>query len=91
MTFDRAHFDTLNYAQRGLVFAVLPFPLFLTFAIAGDLPRGALVWAFCTAFLHALYACGDKRIHRKIGASVVILAVLHIMIVVQNPLRHFPY
>lgn len=87
ITLDRSHFDKLPYAVQALVFIALGLPLFVPFAISGDLSRGTLVWAFCTALLNALYACGEKRIIRIIGPSTAILVALHVLIVVANPLR----
>lgn len=87
MTFDRTHFGKLSIPVQGLILLALPFPLFILFAIAGDLPRGTLVWAFSTALLNALYACGEKRILRSMGPSTAILVAFHISIVVWNPLR----
>jgi|ERR1700679_2299392 hypothetical protein len=89
MIVDRARFDKLSMPVQALVFAALPFPLFIVFAVIGDIPRGALVWWFSFALLNALYACEVKRISIAVVIATAALIAVHVTLVIWNPLRHF--
>lgn len=90
MIYNRARFEKLSLPIQALVFIALPVPLFAAFSAAGDLSRGTLVWAFSTALLNALYACGEKTSLRKLGAPTAVLLTLHLFLVIWDPLRHAP-
>ena len=91
MIFSRAKFEQLSDPMQTLILAVLPAPLFAVFAIAGDLSRGALVWTFSGALLIALNAHGETTSLEKLGPPGAILLVLHLPLVIWNPLRHSPF
>ena len=85
--YTRARFDKLPPAGQGLVFIGLSFPLFIPFAIAGDLPRGTLAWIFSSALLSASYAISVKRTDKSIAISIAMLIPFHVALMVFNPLR----
>ena len=90
MNFNRAHFDKLSLPIQALIFIALPAPLFAVFSIAGDLPRGALTWAFSTALLNAIYAFKERKAFSGLGLPTAVLVALHVSLVIWNPLRHAP-
>jgi hypothetical protein len=85
-----ARFQRLSDPMQYLVLAALPAPLFAVFAMAGDLPRGTLVWTFSGALLIALNAHGETISIKKLAAPAAVLIALHVPLVVWNPLRHAP-
>jgi hypothetical protein len=90
MTF-RTSFEKLSVPVQSLVLAALTAPLFAVFAIFGDLPRGTLVWTFSGALLIALNAQRDNSSFRQLGPPATILLVLHLPLVVWNPLKAAPF
>ena len=90
MTF-RTSFEKLSVPVQSLVLAALTAPLFAVFAIVGDLPRGTLVWTFSGALLIALNAQRDNSSFRQLGPPATILLVLHLPLVVWNPLKAAPF
>jgi hypothetical protein len=91
MTFSLASFDKLSVPMQSLVLAALTAPLFALFAIVGDLPRGTLVWTFSGALLIALNAHRETTSFRKLGPPAAVLLVLHLPLVIWNPLRQAPF
>ena len=91
MIFSREKFDKLSEPMQALVLAVLPAPLYAVFAMAGDLPRGTLVWTLSGALLIALNAHGATTSFKKFGTPAAVLVILHIPLVAWNPLRHSPF
>ena len=90
-TLDLAGFDKLSSPMQSLVLAALTAPLFAVFAIFGDLPRGVLVWTFSGALVIALNAHRETTSFRKLGPPAALLLVLHLPLVIWNPLRHAPF
>jgi hypothetical protein len=84
-------FDKLSVPMQSLVLAALTSPLFAVFAIVGDLSRGTLVWTFSGALLIALNAHREMKFLRKLGAPAAVLLVLHLPLVIWNPLQHAPF
>jgi hypothetical protein len=91
MTFSRAEFEKLPALMQSLVFVLLPAPLFAVFAIVGDLPRGILVWTFSGALLIALNAHKEATPFRKLGPAAAVLLLLHLPLVIWNPLQNAPF
>ena len=85
---NRVGFDKLSVPIQSLVLIAVTAPLFVVFAIAGDLPRGALAWTFSGALLIALNARRDTTSFRHLAPPAVALLLLHVPLVVWNPLRH---
>lgn len=90
-TADRAGFDKLSDPMQSLVLAALTVPLFAVFAIIGDLPRGALVWTFSGVLLIALNAHRETTSLRRLVPPAAVLLVLHLPLVICNPLQHAPF
>ena len=74
--------------MQAVVLVLLTAPLYAMFAIAGDSPRGALVWTFAGALLIGMNARGEMKSFRKLAAPVAVLLALHVPVVVWDPLRH---
>ena len=87
-TLNRFGFDKLSDPLQSLVLTALTAPLFVVFAIAGDLPRGALAWTFSGALSIALNARRDRTSFRHLAPPAAALLLLHVPLVVWNPLRH---
>ena len=77
--------------MQSLILAVLSAPLFAVFAIAGDVSRGALVWAFAGALLITLNALRGTISLRKLGPPAAALLLLHLPLVIWDPLKHAPF
>lgn len=91
MIFSRAKFEKLSDPMQALVLALLPVPLYVVFAIAGDSARGAMAWIFAGALLIALHARGETKSFRRVAAPAAVLLALHIPVVIWDPLRHAPF
>ena len=91
MIFSRSKFEKRSEPVKSLVLALLPAPLAAMFAMAGDLPRGALVWTFSGALLVAVNAHAETNSYKKLMTPSGVLLVLHLPLVVWNPLRHAPF
>ena len=91
MTFSRASFEKLSVPMQSLVLAALTAPLFAAFVIAGELPRGALVWTLLGALLIALNALRETMSIKKLLPPAAVLLVLHFPLVIWEPLRHAPF
>ena len=87
MTFNPASFDKLSIPVQSLVLVALSAPLFALFALAGDIPRGALAGTFLGALLIVVNAHRDNSSRKRLGPPAVILLMGHLPIVVWNPLR----
>lgn len=87
MIFNRARFEQLSEPMKSVVLALLPAPLFVVFAIGGDLPRGTLVWTFSSALLIAVNAQAENKSYKKLMPPSAALLVLHVPLVIWNPLR----
>lgn len=85
---NRAGFEKLSFPIQSLVLAAATSPLFAIFAIVGDLPRGTLAWTFSGALLIALNAQREKTPFKKLGPPAVILLLMHLPLVIWDPLRH---
>jgi hypothetical protein len=90
-TLDLAGFDRLSVPMQSLVLVALTVPLFAVFAIVGDPSRGALVWTFSGALLIALNARRETTSFRELGLPAAVLLVMHLPLVIWNPLRHAPF
>lgn len=91
MTSILARFEQLSTLMQSLVFAALTAPLFAAFMIAGDLPRGTLVWTFSGALLIALNAHKETAPLRKLGTPATLLLAFHLPLVIWDPLKHAPF
>jgi hypothetical protein len=91
MNLSLVRFDRLSVPVQSLVLVALSAVLYIPFAIAGDLPRGALVWTFSGALMIALNAQRDNVCFRQLGPPAVILLMLHLPLVVWNPLKGAPF
>ena len=86
-----ARFEQLSTLMQSLVFVALTAPLFAAFAIAGDLPRGTLVWTFSGALLIALNAHKERTSFRKLGLPATVLLAFHLPLVIWDPLKYTPF
>ena len=91
MTFSRAKFEKLSVPMQSLVLAALSVPLFAVFAIAGDLSRGALAGTFLGALMIAVNAQRENSSFRQLVAPAAILLIVHLPVVVWNPLKGAPF
>ena len=86
-----AKFEQLSTLIQSLVFVALTAPLFAAFALIGDLPRGTLAWTFGGALLIALNAHKERASIKTLLPPVATLLMLHLPVVVWNPLEHAPF
>ena len=91
MNLSLVRFDRLSVPVQSLVLVALSAVLYIPFALAGDLHRGALVWTFSGALMIALNAQRDNSSFRQLGPPAVILLMLHLPLVVWNPLKGVPF
>ena len=88
---DLAGFDRLSVPLQSLALVALTAPLWAVFALVGDLPRGALIWTFSGALLIALNARRETTSFRRLATPTAVLLLLHIPLVIWNPLQHAPF
>jgi len=90
MNLIRTRFDKFSVPVQSLILVALSIPLFAVFALAGDIPRGALAGTFLGALLIAVNAQRDNSSFRQLWPPAAILLMLHLPLVVWNPLRGTP-
>ena len=91
MNFSISRFDRLSVPVQSLILVALSAVLYIPFAVAGDLSRGALVWTFSGALMIALNAQRDNSSFRQLGPPAAMLLMLHFPLVVWNPLKGAPF
>jgi hypothetical protein len=85
------HFDKFSIPVQSLILIALSTPLFAIFALAGDLPRGALAGTFLGALLIVVNAQRNNSSLRQLGPPAAILLMAHVPVVVWNPLKGAPF
>jgi hypothetical protein len=86
-----ASFDRLSVPVQSLVIAAISSPLFAAFALMGDIPRGTMAWTLLGALLIALNAHREKTPFRNLLIPAMVLLILHLPLVITNPLEHAPF
>jgi hypothetical protein len=91
MNLSLTSFDRLSVPVQSLILVALSAPMFAVFAIAGDMSRGALAWTFLGALMIAANAQRENATFRQLGPPAAMLLMLHIPVVVWNPLKGVPF